>query len=292
MSRRTTPDLSSADQFETDVLDSAASAPTESQRTGLARRLPPAAVRRPALYLAVAAAGALVVNVLTGGEPPARAEAQTESVSIAQQLGISQDAGAAAARKDSVGSLTELVASRSERQAEQTAAAKAQGAADKAERDRRAAAAAAKKAAEEAARKKAAEAAAAKQAAEKAAARKAAAKAAAKAPAPAPAAAPAPASSGSGSFQGYATSKLGGDGGQFSCLENLWGKESGWNPNAQNPSSTAYGIPQFLDSTWAGTGIAKTSDGYRQIDAGLIYIDSRYGSPCGAWGHSQATGWY
>ena len=146
------------------------------------------------------------------------------------------------------------------------------------------------KAAEEAARKKAAEAAAAKKAAEKAAAQKAAAKAAAKAPAPA--AAPAPASSGSGSFQGYALSKLGGDGGQFSCLENLWGKESGWNPNAQNPGSTAYGIPQFLDSTWASTGIAKTSDGYRQIDAGLIYIDSRYGSPCGAWGHSQSTGWY
>ncbi len=79
---------------------------------------------------------------------------------------------------------------------------------------------------------------------------------------------------------------------QFSCLENLWGKESGWNPNAQNPTSTAYGIPQFLNSTWASTGIAKTSDGYRQIDAGLIYIDSRYGSPCGAWAHSQSTGWY
>jgi hypothetical protein len=288
MTRRTTSTLSRSEQLETDVLDSVGSAPTESQRTGLARRLPPAAVRRPALYLAVAAAGALVVNVLTGGEPPARAEAQMESVSIAEQLGISQDAGAAAARKDSVGSLTELVASRSERQAEQTAAAKAQGAADKAERDRRAAAAAAKKAAEEAARKKAAEAAAAKKAAEAAAAKKAAAREAAKASAPAPA----PVSSGSGSFQDYALSKLGGDGGQFSCLESLWGKESGWNPNAQNPSSTAYGIPQFLDSTWAGTGIAKTSDGYRQIDAGLIYIDSRYGSPCGAWGHSQSTGWY
>ena len=24
--------------------------------------------------------------------------------------------------------------------------------------------------------------------------------------------------------------------GEFSCLENLWGKESGWNPNAQNPT--------------------------------------------------------
>ncbi|TFV88735.1 transglycosylase SLT domain-containing protein, partial [Blastococcus sp. CT_GayMR16] len=95
-----------------------------------------------------------------------------------------------------------------------------------------------------------------------------------------------------GSYQDYAMSKLGGSGSEFTCLENLWGKESGWNPNAQNPSSTAYGIPQFLDSTWGGTGIAKTSDGYRQIDAGLIYIDTRYGSPCGAWGHSQSTGWY
>jgi hypothetical protein len=286
MSRRTTSNLSHSDQLDTDVLDAAT--PTESEGTGLARRLPPAAVRRPALYLAVAAAGALVVNVLTGGQPPARAEAQLESVSIAEQLGISQDAGAAAARKDSVGSLEDLVASRSERHAEQTAAAKAQAAADKAERDRRAAEAAAKKAAEQAAAKKAADAAAAKKAAERAAAKKAAAAAAPKAPAPA---APAP-SSGSGSFQSYALSKLGGDGGQFSCLENLWGKESGWNPNAQNPSSTAYGIPQFLDSTWAGTGIAKTSNGYRQIDAGLIYIDSRYGSPCGAWGHSQSSGWY
>ncbi|HZH22414.1 MAG TPA: lytic transglycosylase domain-containing protein, partial [Geodermatophilus sp.] len=60
----------------------------------------------------------------------------------------------------------------------------------------------------------------------------------------------------------------------------------------QNPTSTAYGIPQFLDSTWKSTGIAKTSDGYRQIDAGLIYIENRYGSPCGAWAHSQSTGWY
>ncbi|TFV71866.1 lytic transglycosylase domain-containing protein, partial [Blastococcus sp. CT_GayMR19] len=95
-----------------------------------------------------------------------------------------------------------------------------------------------------------------------------------------------------GSYQEYAMGKLGGSGSEFTCLENLWGKESGWNPNAQNPSSTAYGIAQFLNSTWAGTGIAKTSDGYRQIDAGLIYIQNRFGSPCGAWAHSQAKGWY
>jgi hypothetical protein len=206
-------------------------------------------------------------------------------VSIAAQLGISGDApevtGEQAARP-----LQQLAASRSDREAEASAAARAQAAADKAERDRRAAEAAAKKAAEEAAAKAAAE------AAERAAAEAAAAEAAKARPsAPAAPAAPAAAAP-AGSYQEYALSKLGGDSGEFSCLESLWGRESGWNPNAQNPSSTAYGIPQFLDSTWAGTGIAKTSDGYRQIDAGLIYINSRYGSPCGAWGHSQSTGWY
>jgi len=248
-------------------------------------RRPPANVRRPALYLAMAAAGAVMVNVLTAGGPPARAEAQLESVSIAEQLGISAE-DAAVTGEQAARPLQQLAASRSEREAEQSAAARAQAAADKAERDRRAAEAAAKKAAEEAAKKAAAEAAA-REAAEAAAAKKAAAAAEAKASAPARSAA-AP----SGSYQQYALSKLGGDSGEFSCLESLWGRESGWNPNAQNPSSSAYGIPQFLDSTWAGTGISKTSDGYRQIDAGLIYINSRYGSPCGAWGHSQSTGWY
>ena len=75
-------------------------------------------------------------------------------------------------------------------------------------------------------------------------------------------------------------------------LEQLWERESGWNPDAQNPTSTAYGIAQFLDSTWAGTGIAKTSDPYLQIDAGLVYIENRYGSACAAWAHFQANNWY
>jgi hypothetical protein len=272
MARRTTPaELDPTDEITTELQ---IPAPTASRR-------PPAAVRRPALYLAVAAAGAIMVNVLTAGEPPARAEAQLESVSIAAELGISAE-DAAVTGEQAARPLQQLAASRSEREAEQSAAAQAQAAADKAERDRRAAEAAAAKAAADAAAKAAAEAAA-REAAEAAAAEAADAGASS---APAPAAAPA------GSYQEYALSKLGGDGGQFSCLENLWGKESGWNPNAQNPSSSAYGIPQFLDSTWAGTGIGKTSDGYRQIDAGLVYIDSRYGSPCGAWGHSQSTGWY
>ena len=236
---------------------------------------PPLAGRRPAVYLTVAAAGAVLVNVLYAGEPAAQADAATPtSVSIAAQLGIADDDAAPVAAAD-VAPLEQLAASRSDREAERTAAAQAQAAADQAEL-------AARAAAEEAVRV------AAEQAAAAEAARAAEAQAAAARPGQGTDAAVAPA----GSYQEYAMGKLGGSGSEFSCLENLWGKESGWNPNAQNPSSTAYGIPQFLDSTWAGTGIAKTSDGYRQIDAGLIYIENRYGSPCGAWSHSQSTGWY
>jgi hypothetical protein len=112
------------------------------------------------------------------------------------------------------------------------------------------------------------------------------------APAPAPAPAPVAATGSVQAYKDYALAKLGGDTTQFSCLNQLWQAESGWNPNAQNPTSSAYGIPQFLDATWAGTGIAKTSDPYRQIDAGLIYIKNRYGSPCAAWAFHQANNWY
>jgi hypothetical protein len=259
------------------------------------RLAPPSAVRRPSLYLAAAAAGAVLIGATTAGEPVASAE-PAATVSIADRLGISAAAPSASV-EDQIAPLEQLAASRAQRETEQIQAAKEQRAKDKA-----AAEEAARKAAEEAARKEAAEKAAAEEAAREEAERQAAAEeeaareaAAAEAeaeaeaesaPAAAPAAAPA------GSFQEYALSKLGGDGSQFSCLESLWGKESGWNPDAQNPTSTAYGIPQFLDSTWAGTGIAKTSDGYRQIDAGLIYINDRYGSPCAAWSHSQANNWY
>jgi hypothetical protein len=259
-------------------------------RTRSSRLRPPAAVRRPSLYLAVAAAGAVMVGVVTGGEPTAQAETNLASVSIAEQLGVSAELPAV---EEQLAPLGDLAASRSRRDSDAAAAQKAQNEADKAELDRRAAVKAAKEAArKEAARKEAAR----KEAARKEAARKEAAAeeaardeaAASVTQASAPSAAPAPA----GSYQEYALGKLGGDASQFSCLENLWGKESGWNPNAQNPTSSAYGIAQFLDSTWAGTGIAKSSDGYRQIDAGLIYINNRYGSPCGAWSHSQANNWY
>lgn len=80
---------------------------------------------------------------------------------------------------------------------------------------------------------------------------------------------------------------------QFSCLDSLWTKESGWNVYADNPSSSAYGIPQALPgSKMASAGPDWADNPATQIRWGLGYIAERYGSPCGAWGHSQSNGWY
>ena len=99
------------------------------------------------------------------------------------------------------------------------------------------------------------------------------------------------ANAGPDDFRAYAKQKVGAS--QFSCLDRLWTKESHWKANADNPSSTAYGIAQLLDSTWRYTGFTKTSDGFRQVDAGLAYLKRAYaGGPCGAWAHERSVGWY
>lgn len=82
----------------------------------------------------------------------------------------------------------------------------------------------------------------------------------------------------------------GGD--QFSCLNSLWNKESGWNYQAYNPSG-ATGIPQALPgSKMASAGSDWQTNAATQIAWGLGYISSVYGTPCSAWGHSQAMNWY
>ncbi|WP_353065254.1 G5 domain-containing protein [Arcanobacterium hippocoleae] len=83
------------------------------------------------------------------------------------------------------------------------------------------------------------------------------------------------------------------DAAQFSCLDALWQRESGWNAHAMNRSSGAYGIPQSLPgSKMASAGADWQTNPETQIRWGLGYIQGRYGSPCGAWGHSKARGWY
>ena len=80
---------------------------------------------------------------------------------------------------------------------------------------------------------------------------------------------------------------------QFSCLRSLWQRESGWNPRADNPASSAYGIAQALPgSKMASAGPDWRTNPVTQIKWGLGYIADRYGTPCGAWGHSQSNGWY
>ena len=80
---------------------------------------------------------------------------------------------------------------------------------------------------------------------------------------------------------------------QFGCLDSLWTRESNWRVNADNPSSSAYGIPQALPgSKMASAGADWATNPVTQIRWGLGYIQDRYGSPCSAWGHSESRGWY
>lgn len=80
----------------------------------------------------------------------------------------------------------------------------------------------------------------------------------------------------------YAKSKLNDK--QFKCLNKLWTRESHWNHRADNPTSSAYGIPQLLNMT--------EKNPYRQIDLGLKYIKHRYDTPCKALKFSDRNNWY
>jgi hypothetical protein len=109
-------------------------------------------------------------------------------------------------------------------------------------------------------------------------------------PSPQPAATTAPPRA-SGSPQEYAESLVGAA--QFACLDPLWERESGWQVDAYNASSGAYGIPQALPGgKMASAGADWQTDADTQIRWGISYIDDTYGSPCGAWEHEEADGWY
>ncbi|GGO51955.1 hypothetical protein GCM10012287_35170 [Streptomyces daqingensis] len=150
----------------------------------------------------------------------------------------------------------------------------------------------AKKSAEEAARKQAAEAAAAKKAAAEKAAKERAAKEAASRSARADAGDFAQkASYTTAEVQSMAKKIVGA--GQFQCFSQIVERESGWNYQASNPSSGAYGLMQALPgSKMASAGADWRTNPATQIKWGLNYMDSRYGSPCGAWDFWQANNWY
>ena len=80
---------------------------------------------------------------------------------------------------------------------------------------------------------------------------------------------------------------------QHSCLVNLWNRESGWRHTADNPTSSAYGIPQALPgSKMASAGADWRTNPETQIKWGLKYIKHRYETPCGAWSAFKKKGWY
>ena len=78
---------------------------------------------------------------------------------------------------------------------------------------------------------------------------------------------------------------------QFSCLDSLYMSESGWRIDADNPNSSAYGIPQALTQLHDLPADYMTS-AESQIRWGLEYIRDTYGSPCSAWSFKSGHGWY
>ncbi|MFJ4983981.1 transglycosylase SLT domain-containing protein [Streptomyces sp. NPDC088732] len=84
-----------------------------------------------------------------------------------------------------------------------------------------------------------------------------------------------------------------GDETQFQCFSNIVTRESGWNYTATNSSSGAYGLVQALPgSKMASAGADWRTNPGTQIKWGLNYMNSRYGSPCGAWSFWQNNNWY
>jgi hypothetical protein len=80
---------------------------------------------------------------------------------------------------------------------------------------------------------------------------------------------------------------------QFICLDRLVNLESRWNPMAENRSSRAFGIFQFLPTTWANYHYpTRPKNSIIQVKAGLRYIQKRYGTACNALKFHQRHGWY
>ena len=78
---------------------------------------------------------------------------------------------------------------------------------------------------------------------------------------------------------------------QFGCLDSLYMSESDWDPTADNPTSSAYGIPQALTETHDMPADYMTNP-VTQIEWGLAYVRDSYGTPCGAWSTFRSQGWY
>ena len=79
-----------------------------------------------------------------------------------------------------------------------------------------------------------------------------------------------------------------GAGPQWDAIRALVQKESGWNPNAANPTSSARGLFQKMTSIHGP--VEPTAAG--QAAWGLNYIRGRYGDPVRAWAFHRANNYY
>jgi hypothetical protein len=282
-----------------------ASAVAEKTLSFMTAKLPNKASR----IVAAAAAGTLVL----GGAGTAYAVHQSDVTTHNKQIAAESAATKLAADQKAAADQAEADAATKAAEDKAAADAAAKAAADKAAADAAAKAAADKAAADKAAADKAT--------ADKAAADRAAAAAAANrdaqrpqlpssapsttsAPKPAattkpttptttptkvPTTAPKPVASGSA----YDIAKSMVPAGQFGCFSNIIERESSWNVHATNPGSGAYGLGQALPaSKMASAGSDWRDNPATQIKWVLSYMDSRYGSPCGAWSFWQSHSWY
>jgi hypothetical protein len=71
---------------------------------------------------------------------------------------------------------------------------------------------------------------------------------------------------------------------EFYCIDELYFHESRWNPDARNGSH--YGIPQGRSKYLAN------ANGFKQVDWGIKYNLTRYGSMCKALDHYRLKGWH
>jgi hypothetical protein len=80
--------------------------------------------------------------------------------------------------------------------------------------------------------------------------------------------------------------------GHWESFDKLVNKESGWNAEAQNPTSTAQGLCQFLKQTRENYGITVESSPEDQIVACIRYVADRYENPKNAWDWHLKHNWY
>ena len=71
---------------------------------------------------------------------------------------------------------------------------------------------------------------------------------------------------------------------EFYCLDELYFRESRWNPKARNGSH--YGIPQGRSK------YLEKANGFKQVEWGIKYNLNRYGSMCKALDHYKIKGWH